>query len=1268
MPKNFAILLLTIIAVGLYGSVKSQCNSLRPQIGLTFDTDQDCAPVTVTDYTITYFFNTAQNPADIEIRFEWNDPGNTISLINNGNGLIAAAGNTEFTASAPPFTYFNNNGMCTIRPTASIYIAGILCPSSQEEQTAFFWGTDQQANANLFINPVNYDVCFDNPIVNAVLVDNSEFNCNILVEADSPNRQQRHTQFVYGTNHDPTSTILDLSLEDGVTQPLTNGTGNLVTPTTRGTAGLMVTAGYFGPVVSIPFPADGPASFTFPMNAPANMANLIGNDFEITLYNWNICNPFNGDALNPNYEDAISTTAYILIIDSPAPDFITRRNDATGVVTSIFCLEEDIYFDNETPNIGGLSFNWEFFDDSAGTALLSISNNNNPTYSYSSPGQKLIRLTASDPTAQGVCEEVFEALINISPSLVADIRLTDFANNPINPLFCQDASNSQTFEVRFNDVSVGVPTVDTRWRWEFFDETGAMVFEEPLAGTFSSTALGPYDRVFSNPGVYRGVFTVKDNSTSCESVDQELVYVYPNPIAMFSATRMCEGQLTDFTDASIINPINGESIVAWEWDFNYDGVTFNNDVLFDNQTTFSRLLGGAGTYEVALRITSDQNACTDFFVQTVIVDPLPLAQITPDVTDGCSVLIVNFSNDFVGAQPDVIDQYIWEIDGGSGYLVDSIQSPTDPSFSNIYSKGFVNNTNSNLNYDIRLRVISANSCETVSSPVSITVFPRPVAGFNSINYSPFNDNCSPLEVDFVVDAITQSQVPTDYSWTISDNNGIISQQSSGVTPDYSYMFTNDTQSIKDFFITLTTALPGGCNTDSTNTIRVNPVPLSVFNIDTVMVSCEDIIIAMAADQKGLAEYQWIIKVNGSTLLVSTSLGDSFEYTINKTSITLNVEISLTTVNFAGCSSPTTVQTITVEPEQIINTAFDVSPAIQTLPDATIFLTNNTNTGPWTYIWDFGDGNTSNDPNLSQYTYTNAGTYTVSLTASIGTCVKQEVRQITIYPIPPIVDFEYDPEVGCSPHTVNFTNLSQFADPNTYLWNFGDGQGSSTVANPTYTYFEPGIYTVILSASNSTENVVTEVKSRIIEVFESPIAQFSIRPTVVFVPDNPIYTKNNSLNASSFLWDFGDGSTSTEAEPVHYYSEVGTYDITLIASNVFGCTDTLTRIGATRAEMNGRLLVPNAFSPNLSGSTGGDISGQTGTNDIFLPITQGVKEFEMYIFNRWGELLFKTADKNVGWDGYYNGKLCPQDVYIYKLNLVFGNGQKSTRTGDVNLIR
>ncbi|HRF34927.1 MAG TPA: gliding motility-associated C-terminal domain-containing protein, partial [Cyclobacteriaceae bacterium] len=99
----------------------------------------------------------------------------------------------------------------------------------------------------------------------------------------------------------------------------------------------------------------------------------------------------------------------------------------------------------------------------------------------------------------------------------------------------------------------------------------------------------------------------------------------------------------------------------------------------------------------------------------------------------------------------------------------------------------------------------------------------------------------------------------------------------------------------------------------------------------------------------------------------------------------------------------------------------------------------------------------------------------------------------------------------------------------------------------------------------------------------------------------------------------------------------------------------------------QVLIPNAFSPNLS-ATGSGGGNSDGTNDIFLPVMRGVTEFELLIFNRWGELLFESRDPERGWDGTYQGKLCQQDVYVYKVAASFANGDRVVRVGDVNLIR
>ena len=1256
---------LLVVGVMLFVSSQlwAQCNTLSTNRSIDFKTNQDCAPVTVTQFELTYNFIAAQDPASIEVIYQWNDPSNRIDVVDISNGLIVDGTNKSFTADRT-MVYTSNNGQCAIQPTAYIRINGVICPSSVQSQTAFFWEKDDEGNGIVAMSPQRWDVCFDNPVVNARFTDASEFNCNIFAERDNPNQQARHVQFVYGTNHNAATTIRDLSLTNGGTISLTNNAGALANPQTRG-AGMAVTAGYFGPVETIPAPADGPTSVSFPMNAPANAANLVGHRFEITLFNWNACNPWNGSVANPNYEDAVITRGYIQIVEAPAPEFVTR--DANGNLKSDFCIDEVITFSNNTPNVARYSYKWEFYDDASGTNLISTSTQRNATFSFSAGGSKLVKLIASNPAAQGSCIEEYQRLVNITPSLTARIGVSDFSGNPITPAFCQEFTGPLTnFEVRFSDISSGTVTATTMWRWEFYDPANNLILENPVGGGFSSTAPPPFDRIFTTPGLYRVKLRIRDNLTSCESSDEVQVRVFEKPQPRFSATRVCETAATTITDQSMLDPIIGEQIVSWKWDMDYDGVTFTNDPALDNMRTVEYTYAEPGTYQVALVVTTNTGNCSSLLQQTVQVDPLPHASFTPSVTSGCSLLSVDFTNNTVNGQPDVIREFIWEVDAGSGFETDSIQKPGDPEFSGVYTRSFSNTGTTNRDYKVRLRAITTNGCDYTSAPATITVYPQPRAGFVSLNYSPFNDNCSPVSVNFRVDNQTQSLNPTDYTWKINDVNGLVEEISTGTTPSFAYNFLNGTQVMKDYFVTLRATLPSSCYGDSTRTIRISPVPTSDFVVDTVTYSCDRVLLEMIASQKGLSKYSWTVSINSEVVFSSEADGEDVEYEILRSTTTdQNVSVSLTTTNLTNCESAVTTKNIFIGRAEDMDASFTASPVEQTLPSSTVTIVNTTNAGPWNYLWDFGDGTTATTAFVSEHTYETFGVYAITLTVSNNDCVETVSKKIKINPIPPVLEFDYFPSSGCAPHTVTFINKSRYADPTTYFWKFGANEGTSRAVDPAYTYQQAGLYSVTLSATNELGDTVTLTKELIIDVRENPTAHFAVYPTTPLnVPGEILYTDNRSRNATEYLWDFGDGVTSTDPEPQHKYTEEGTYTISLIARNGNGCADTTVMVSGVKTVNYGQLLIPNAFVPNKTGPGSGNIQN----NEVFLPLVQKVSKYQMLVFNRWGELMFESTNPETGWDGYHRGKLCAQDVYIYRITAEYENGRTVTRTGDINLLR
>src|SRR5690606_37612055 len=116
---------------------------------------------------------------------------------------------------------------------------------------------------------------------------------------------------------------------------------------------------------------------------------------------------------------------------------------------------------------------------------------------------------------------------------------------------------------------------------------------------------------------------------------------------------------------------------------------------------------------------------------------------------------------------------------------------------------------------------------------------------------------------------------------------------------------------------------------------------------------------------------------------------------------------------------------------------------------------------------------------------------------------------------------------------------------------------------------------------------------------------------------------------------------------------------------FSCSDTTYRAIAVKSDIN----FPNAFTPNPNGPSGGAYDKNDYlNNDIFYPFTDGVTEYDLMIFNRWGELIFQSRELNIGWDGYFKGKLCQQDAYVWRANVKFFDGRVYSQTGTVTLLR
>ena len=225
-----------------------------------------------------------------------------------------------------------------------------------------------------------------------------------------------------------------------------------------------------------------------------------------------------------------------------------------------------------------------------------------------------------------------------------------------------------------------------------------------------------------------------------------------------------------------------------------------------------------------------------------------------------------------------------------------------------------------------------------------------------------------------------------------------------------------------------------------------------------------------------------------------------------------------------------------------------------------------------------------------------------------------------------------------------------------------------MSDPVYTYYNEGTYNVTLTVTGYGEDQEDSYTVESAVTVSAPaFAAFTVTPTEVSVPDQPMFTLNLSQNATSYEWWFGDGEYSLEENPTHYYQEEGVYDITLIAYNPAGCHDTVTVPAAVQAQADGFIDFPNAFTPNLNGSSGGYYDPESFDNDVFRPVYKGVTEYNLQVYNKWGEILFESEDVLMGWDGYYKGSIVKEDVYVWKVKVRFSDGTRLVEAGDVTLL-
>ena len=763
-----------------------------------------------------------------------------------------------------------------------------------------------------------------------------------------------------------------------------------------------------------------------------------------------------------------------------------------------------------------------------------------------------------------------------------------------------------------------------------------LVDGQPIAGGLSTVSY-----TFENNGASVRDFEVMQIARSalvpdCRDTLRQLVRVFPRPQS---------GLLNALPDIAcsparidLVGSVTGASLFRWSFGDGSDLDTSSQIVqhVFSNNNASNNR-----NYNVRLIALSDKE-CADTSFRTVTIRPLVKAGIFVVDTIACTPFQLSLS-----ASPSVnANQFQWDFGNGQGSTL------SNPGFT------FVNNSDSIECRRVRL-IASKNGIACADTAYqTICIKPAPVPVFNLTPES----GCQPLAV-----SVQNQSADADSTVWQFISGGFLTEAYGN---SFDTIVENPAFQIKTVRVILNTFNSQGCAGKLEKQFKVSPLIQADFGV-SVDSGCSPLPVSFFNQSTPGSVPFWYIE---GVPVPGTGFGLNRVF-VNNEPVTREFEVKLVARSGQDSACTDTIRKkIRVFPRP--SASFSVLPSVLQLPQTTLAISNLTQfRESWSYQWDFGDGSGSSSGDaVINHDYAalmsdlSSLIITVKLQAtSPRGCSSDTSLQVTILPVPPVVEFEPDTQ-GCQPLPVTFRNQSKYGS--FYEWTFGDGT-TSNEQNPVHLYQNPGVYSVTLKVTGP-GGTTSIRRDNIIQVYRTPSAEFSPdEPVVITIPNDP-YKVRGSVPPSgenwTYDWDFGDGGTGSGQSVSYFYNEIGEYNVRLTVTSDKGCVNTKTIPGGVRTKLGGAIQVPNAFIPSNIPADDFMVGDKNRRTDIFYPFSEGVREIEMEIFNRWGLLVFYSNQVNKGWNGWSEGKQCKSDVYVYKIKATFSDGRQETRVGDVTLIR
>jgi gliding motility-associated-like protein len=774
----------------------------------------------------------------------------------------------------------------------------------------------------------------------------------------------------------------------------------------------------------------------------------------------------------------------------------------------------------------------------------------------------------------------------------------------------------------------------------------------PATGLSSTTGA----TVTANPTTTTAYTVTGTDANGCAASGNVTVIVNPLPVVTVTPNNpaICIGSSVSLT-------ANGASSYSW------------SPATGLNQTSGATVTANPTSTTTYIVTGTDANGCSNTATAVVMVNPLPtitLGPVNPEICIGANITLTASGASTYNWVPSI---GLNQTTGNS--VVASPSATTQYTVVGTDANGCVNSQNITVTVN-PLPVLSVTpatpaicigATTTLNVTGATTYTWSPATGLssttgNTVNASPLNTTTYTVTGTDLNGCINTTQVTvtvnplpnvTAIAAPATICQGAVSTLTASGADTYTWAPASSLSSTSGASVqaqpssTTTYVVTGtdinGCVNTASLVLTVNPNPAINVTASPNVICIGNSSILTAT---GASTYTWT---------PSATLSSSTGATVTANPV-VTTTYTVTGTTMGGCTSTSTV-TVTVNPILSLTVVGGTEICYGSSVSLTAIASGG-NGGPYFYNWSPATGLNVTNAATVIASPTVTTTYTVSVSDNCGTPMRTEEVTVVVHPLP-LVSFSADTLSGCVPVAVNFENTS----PSSFAcaWNFGDGNYSNQ-CNPYHVYNNAGSFPVSLTITDAFGCVNTQ-GGMTINVYPHPVADFTMgpQPTTIALPLISFNGTVSSNDVVNWTWNINNLDTLIGSQVQYTFTDTGSFPVTLYVVNQYGCEDSITKEVVILGDFT--IYIPNAFSPN------GDGKNETwGPEGVGIGTNPG--DYQLYIFDRWGELIFYSEQFIKKWNGIPIGasEVAQQDTYVYKIIVKDYLGQSHEYVGHFTLIK